>query len=110
MYKTSHHGWIWAYRKLRGHHCSRSTSCYRATLYIAFGDTGKVKSEDRWVKIRLSRKPNKKQHSSPIKTEREMSACNSAQIIGGRSRDRQDFAVMAASPSRSGKAPVDHVP
>lgn len=60
MYKTTHHGWIWAYRKLRRHHCSRITSCYKATLYLVCGDTGHVKSENRWAKIRLSRMPKKK--------------------------------------------------
>jgi len=49
------HGWIWAYRKLRGLHCSRITALYRATLYFVRGDTGTLTSHDNWQKIRLRR-------------------------------------------------------
>ena len=49
------HGWTWAYRKLRGLHCSRFTALYRATLYAVRGDTGTLTSNDNWQKIRLRR-------------------------------------------------------
>lgn len=55
MSNAPKHGWTWAYRKLRGLHCSRITALYRATLYFVRGDTGTLTSADNWQKIRLRR-------------------------------------------------------
>ncbi|WP_191625234.1 hypothetical protein [Pseudomonas fluorescens] len=49
------HGWKWAYRKLRGLHCSRITAAYRATLHFIWGDTGFFYSDGSLQKIRLRR-------------------------------------------------------
>jgi hypothetical protein len=55
MENKSKHGWKWAYRKLRGLHCSRVTAVLGATLYLVRGDTGSLMSQDKWQKIRLKR-------------------------------------------------------
>ncbi|MEX5686267.1 MULTISPECIES: hypothetical protein [Pseudomonas] len=55
MSSAAKHGWKWAYEKLRGLHCTRTTALYRATLYWLRGDTGSCTSQDNWQKIRLRR-------------------------------------------------------
>jgi hypothetical protein len=55
MNNINKHGWKWAYRKIRGLHCTRLSAIYRATLYSIRGDTGSFISEDSWQKIRIRR-------------------------------------------------------
>lgn len=55
MEGTGKHGWVWAYRKLRGLHCSRHTAFFRATLYLVRGDTGSFYVDKSWERIRLRR-------------------------------------------------------
>ena len=51
----NNHGWKWAYRKIRGLHCTRLSAIYRATLYSIRGDTGSFTCDATWQKIRIRR-------------------------------------------------------
>lgn len=55
MNVTNRRGWIWAYRKMRDLHCTRTSAAYRATLYVLRGDTGIFICELTHKKIRISR-------------------------------------------------------
>ncbi len=55
MNASKTHGWVWAYRKIRGLQCTPLTSAYRATLYVIRGDTGAFHNDVSWQKIRIRR-------------------------------------------------------
>lgn len=82
MSETSRHGWVWAYKKLRRYKCSFLKSCFRATLYQAFDDTGEFKIAKTMLKIRLSRKRCKGMHGMGAKLWRPL--CESSLAIPGR--------------------------
>lgn len=82
MSETYHHGWVWAYKKLRLYKCSFLKSCFRATLYRAFGDTGQFKNAHTRLKIRLSRKRCKSKQTMGDALWKPL--CQSALAIPGR--------------------------